>query len=197
MNVQQLFGMAASALGGQLSTGNAEADRYVRYVSKMVEQILTRWTSVGASGVKCHVAQHSEDGEKKCKSVAIGGCMACGSPVCIDHAFVSLRGVVCFVCADEVIGKHNPDAKTDRGRPFGFVDPYENESSEDTRQRHLRTLGLVETADEEAIKAAYRHLAKRYHPDRSPESERESCSKKLRGINEAYEWLTKKRSRAA
>jgi hypothetical protein len=163
----------------------------------MLEQVLTRWTAVGSSGVKCHVAQRTEDGGKSCKSVAIGGCMACGSPVCIEHAFVSPRGVLCYVCADEEIDKRNPDAKTDRGRPFGFVNPFENETGEETRRRHLRTLALADTADDEDIKAAYKRLAKRYHPDRAPESERDAASKKLRALNEAYEWLVRRKDRAA
>ena len=186
-----------SGIGGQVKTGNVEADRYVRYLGVMLEQVLTRWTSVGASGVKCHVAQHAEDGDEQCRSAAIGGCMACGSPVCIEHCFLSPRGVVCYVCADEAIRKGNPDGRTDRGRPFGFVDPYAGETEEETRKRHLRTLGLVETADDEAVKAAYKHLAKRYHPDRATPDEKNGAESKLRSINEAYGWLTKKRSRAA
>lgn len=196
MNIQQIIGAALSGIGGSVRTGHPEADRYARYLASMLEQILTRWTTVGASGVRCHVAKHTEDGGKPCKSVAIGGCMACGSPVCIEHAFVSPRGALCYVCADEEIAKRNPDDRGDRGRPFGFVDPSEDEDVEATAKRHLRTLGLVETADDEDIKAAYKRLAKRYHPDRAPESERDAASRKLRELNLAYEWLMH-RSKAA
>jgi hypothetical protein len=197
MNFQQMIGAALSGIGGSVRTGHPEADRYARYMAKMLEQILTRWTTVGASGVLCHLAQQAEDGDRQCKSVAIGGCMACGSPVCIDHAFVSPRGALCYACVDEEIAKRNPDAKNDRGKPFGFVDPYANETEEDTRRRHLRTLRLADSADADDIKAAYKRLAKSYHPDRAPESERDAASKKLRGLNEAYEWLVRRKDKAA
>jgi DnaJ-class molecular chaperone len=57
-------------------------------------------------------------------------------------------------------------------------------------------LNLAETADDEDIKAAYKRLAKRYHPDRAPEGERDAASRKLRELNLAYEWLMHRRKAA-
>ena len=49
----------------------------------------------------------------------------------------------------------------------------------------FRTLGVSETATEDEIKAAYRALAKKYHPDLNPDDP-QGAEKKMKEINEAY-----------
>ncbi len=51
-----------------------------------------------------------------------------------------------------------------------------------------QVLGIAENAPEEEIKAAYRKLAKKYHPDAHPGDV--ACEKKFREINEAYSVLS-------
>lgn len=53
-------------------------------------------------------------------------------------------------------------------------------------QDYYETLGLPRDADADAIRKAYRRLARRYHPDvnKSPEAE-----EKFKQVGEAYEVL--------
>lgn len=60
---------------------------------------------------------------------------------------------------------------------------------------HYRTLGLDRTADTAAIKAAFRRLAKLYHPDRNPRDP--GAPVRFREIVEAYEELADDVRRAA
>lgn len=62
----------------------------------------------------------------------------------------------------------------------------------DERERCLELLGLKPGASAQEIKAAYRDLAKVWHPDRFAHDARlqEKAQNKLKEINEAYEALT-------
>ena len=51
-------------------------------------------------------------------------------------------------------------------------------------------LGVSKNADEGEIKKAYRKLAIKYHPDKSPEDKKEEYTKKFQQISEAYEILS-------
>ncbi len=57
------------------------------------------------------------------------------------------------------------------------------------------TLGVERTADEGALKSAYRKLAMKYHPDRNPGDG--DAEHKFKEINEAYECLKDPQKRAA
>jgi DnaJ-domain-containing protein 1 len=56
-------------------------------------------------------------------------------------------------------------------------------------ERHLKTLGLAPGASSDVIKSKWRELAIKHHPDRAPEKRRAVAEKKMRSINEAYQWL--------
>lgn len=55
-------------------------------------------------------------------------------------------------------------------------------------KNYYKILGLSENATPEEVKAAYRKLAMKYHPDRNPDDK--DATKKLQEINEAYEVLS-------
>ncbi len=59
---------------------------------------------------------------------------------------------------------------------------------------YYRILGVDSTADETAIRAAYRKLARKYHPDKNKESDAEE---RFKEVNEAYEVLKDKEKRAS
>lgn len=53
---------------------------------------------------------------------------------------------------------------------------------------YYETLGIPRTADEKAIRSAYRKLARQYHPDVNPNDHQ--AEEKFKEINEAYEVLS-------
>ncbi|MFW6149962.1 MAG: molecular chaperone DnaJ [Chloroflexota bacterium] len=57
-----------------------------------------------------------------------------------------------------------------------------------TKRDYYETLGVDRTADESAIKKAYRRLAMQYHPDRNPGDQQ--AASKMAEINEAYAVLS-------
>ncbi|MCD6413536.1 MAG: DnaJ domain-containing protein [Elusimicrobia bacterium] len=48
-------------------------------------------------------------------------------------------------------------------------------------------LKLPEEASLNEIRNAYRRLAKKYHPDRCPDSDKRKCEERIKKINKAYE----------
>ena len=58
---------------------------------------------------------------------------------------------------------------------------------------YYKILGVEPTADDKAIKTAYRKLARKYHPDVSKEKDAEE---KFKDVNEAYEALKSADKRA-
>jgi len=59
---------------------------------------------------------------------------------------------------------------------------------------YYTVLGVDRTADEKAIKKAYRKLARQYHPDVNPDND--SAEQKFKEVSEAYEVLSDDRKRA-
>jgi len=59
---------------------------------------------------------------------------------------------------------------------------------------YYEVLGVPKDADEKAIKAAFRRLARKYHPDVNPN--KAEAERKFKEINEAYEVLSDKEKRA-
>lgn len=56
------------------------------------------------------------------------------------------------------------------------------------KKDYYEVLGLDKSADADAIKKAYRKLAKKYHPDINPDDK--SAEEKFKEVNEAYEVLS-------
>ena len=55
-----------------------------------------------------------------------------------------------------------------------------------------QVLGVSETATDEEVKAAYRRMVKKYHPDRYTDSAlKEQASEKLKEVNAAYDAIVK------
>ena len=56
-------------------------------------------------------------------------------------------------------------------------------------QDYYATLGVDKKASQDAVKKAFRNLARRFHPDHVEAAQREQAEKKFKEINEAYEVL--------
>mmetsp|Transcript_31464 Transcript_31464/g.73504 ORF Transcript_31464/g.73504 Transcript_31464/m.73504 type:complete len:169 (+) Transcript_31464:85-591(+) len=54
---------------------------------------------------------------------------------------------------------------------------------------HYATLGIDERASETSVKAAYRKLARQWHPDKHPQ-DHDHVERRIREINAAYETLS-------
>lgn len=63
-------------------------------------------------------------------------------------------------------------------------------------QDYYETLGVKRDADEKTIKAAYRKLARKWHPDLHSGKKKEEAEEKFKQINEAYEVLSDSEKRA-
>ncbi len=63
-------------------------------------------------------------------------------------------------------------------------------------QDYYETLGVNRDADEKTIKAAYRKLARKWHPDLHSGKKKEEAEEKFKQINEAYEVLSDSEKRA-
>jgi len=61
--------------------------------------------------------------------------------------------------------------------------------AQSARTKHLKALGLPDTADDASIKKAFRKLALMYHPDRNPTNV-EEATERFKQINEANTYLT-------
>lgn len=61
---------------------------------------------------------------------------------------------------------------------------------------HYDTLGVGQNATPAQIKAAYRKLASKTHPDRAPEGDRAKCEAAMKDINAAYATLGDAKKRA-
>jgi curved DNA-binding protein CbpA len=61
-------------------------------------------------------------------------------------------------------------------------------------KNHYETLGLLKTADDVVIKAAYKALAQKYHPDKH-KSSKDLYTKAMAELNAAFEALGTKASR--
>ncbi len=67
-------------------------------------------------------------------------------------------------------------------------------------ERHwdaYRELGLTPDASQEAIRQAYRQLARRYHPDHAPDGKQREYEEKMKRVNAAYAILGNPARRAA
>ncbi len=63
-------------------------------------------------------------------------------------------------------------------------------------QDYYELLGLKRDATEKEIKSAYRRLARKWHPDLRPESEKKEAAEQFKRVNEAYEVLKDPEKRA-
>jgi molecular chaperone DnaJ len=63
------------------------------------------------------------------------------------------------------------------------------------RKDYYKLLGVDKNADQKAVKAAFRKLARKYHPDANPGDKK--AEENFKEINEAYEVLSDKEKRAA
>ena len=73
--------------------------------------------------------------------------------------------------------------------------PKKSTARMDNTKNYYGTLGVLPTAEPIVIRAAYRALAMKYHPDKWT-GDKATAERRMREINQAYEILSDERSRA-
>lgn len=163
------------------------------WANKVGLSAIARWSPIVASHIRCGLP-YKMGSPHLCSNQAIAGCGCCKSPVCLDHAMVAGNAdVICLRCVNETVKiiqeriAKDPDRQPPRSRPMADESP----DREAEKLKHLKTLGL-DPDDEpglDEIKAAYRKLVAKHHPDRAPEAERKAATKRFLKIQAAYEFL--------
>jgi DnaJ-domain-containing protein 1 len=99
---------------------------------------------------------------------------------------------ICFACVGRAERSWGNGQQREVPPPAPAVD------SAEERKRYLKELGLKDPTDEREIKAAFRKLSARHHPDKArTESSRRKAEAKYKRITEAYSWLMQNHQRAA
>lgn len=178
------------------------------WIANLSAEALKSWTPVLVAGVRCGVPV-SPTSQVRCGGPGVRACICCATPVCLHHAMVAQTAdVVCIKCVtdymkllrergQEPATPHAPWVESGfeggKARAKAPPPPPSGHGEEDEsvlREKHLKVLGLDEDADEDEIKAAYRELVKRYHPDKaSSEAEKTRFNKKFLKIQAAWEYL--------
>ncbi len=197
MGFQDFFSGLAGHFVQEVDTGNPVADKYTRWIGKLLQNV-SRWTTISSAGIKCTVQLKDAFGIHSCGASAIGSCFVCGSPVCFSHAMIGTQdgNLICLGCV-HVAKQSIEDLRQkihDKNREVPNTQVIDK--TEEIK-KNLKTLGLSDSPSVDDIKQAYKNLAFKNHPDRFPESKRDSAKKKLSKINIAYEWLMKNYSDAA
>lgn len=179
MDMQVPLDVLAGVLGRVASVGRAEVDRYANWARGMSQQ-MSRWAQTAASGATCGCRLVTPQGLALCRSPAVAPCCVCGQTCCLEHVFVGHQQAVCAACvATARAVQRKPAAPAAEAEP-----PL-------TRAAALKTLGLKDGADQQAIKDRYRQLAKRHHPDRAKhEADRAKRENRMKAINRAFQFLS-------
>lgn len=159
------------------------------WANKVGVNALARWSPVVGSHIRCGLP-YKLGSPHMCANQAISGCGCCKAPVCLEHAMVAGNAdVVCLRCVNETF-KIIQERIAKEPRPASRR--VEDEASADAgreERKHLKVLGLDEDASLDEIKAAYRKLVAKSHPDKFPEDERKAATKKFLKIQAAYDFL--------
>lgn len=188
--LQHLIGRVAQGL----RPDDAISRHYARLMGDFGRHALMRWVATSQVGLGCRLVLVQGGMRHACPHPAAGACIACGHPVCLDHAFASPQdgNLICRACVQRVgpaaAGAQPPPSAA----PPAADDP--------ERLRALAQLDLRPGATPAEIKRRFRELSKDYHPDTLrglPEEEREAREARYRQITAAYTYLTQTEEAAA
>lgn len=185
MDFSQILGQFGQFFvgGGEMPPALAELRDWA---AELPAHALKRWGVVLLSGIRCGCGGN-------CHRAAAGTCVICHKPTCLAHAFVSGDAYLsCHQCVHEAAVARGGAGPTHAGPR-----PTPGPSPDDLRKKYLKMLGLKEGASHEDIRAAFKKLAAKHHPDRARDAvKRAVAEKKFKEINEAFQWLTKEKAAA-
>lgn len=204
-------GLLGAVIGNLSDRISPVLDHSIRpWISNLTRDAMKSWTPVLLAGLRCGVPVSPTEGAPRCGGPAVASCICCGKTTCLHHALVAqTAAIVCIGCVTEYMallrkngGSAVQDAPWVESRFEGGAPrnprqppppPSSQEDEEKIRDKHLRTLGLDEDADEDDVKAAYREMVKTWHPDRASDEQKSRYNKKFLKIQAAYEYLSKPR----
>lgn len=167
-----------------------------RFFSMFLTEAPMKWATMLMTQTPCFVIQHG----KRCQAKALSPCLTCGKPTCLDHSLLAADGrLMCHLC----VAKAYQLIRKEAGLPADeWTDAPKAESPKKKemplRQKHLATLGLEDPTNLAEIKAQFRALSKKWHPDRGKTPEAvERRTKKMKAISEAYHWLAAEEEKKA
>jgi len=131
-----------------------------------------------------------EAGPAYCQAPAVGLCLICRRPVCLNHALVSVdASLVCYACMKD----HAKVAK-----PW---QPPRQHRQQTAAQSALawayELLGVDDDATDAEIKKAYKQAVARYHPDRAENAQAAKADAQVfKTIQGAYAAIKQDRARS-
>lgn len=156
-----------------------------QWFSVLQRHALGKWGPVVMSGVRCSVRVERQP----CGNAGIAKCALCGQATCLRHAAIGFDATtICEQCLDDYRSVVEQKAK-DRPEP----EPAPDDTAAKKRAA-LRKLGLTADSSWDEVRAEYKALAKKYHPDKhanASAAERKRVETKMREINDAYAVLEK------
>jgi transposase InsO family protein len=156
----------------------------------------TVWLPKLVLGIPCDLSARGH----RCPNAAAATCVICGSPVCLEHCFVSRAAeVACFVCIHRSVSdfsgrspgvgsppppREKPPPKNDPPPPPRAVDP-----TLTLRLRSARKLlGVKPGTPRAELDQRYKKLLATWHPDRHPQ-DRARAEERFKAIRSAYDLL--------
>lgn len=158
--------IAATFLSGLQTAqagGGKVIDQLLQWGSLLARNAPARWGQQALKPTFCAVA--------KCEAQALVPCAACGKAYCLAHVLVSYHAEgICEPCALEFVAMKRKRTTTD-----------------DLVAEAYKTLRVPKTSDWDDLRAAYRSLAAKHHPDKQKtEAARAKAEKRMKEINAAY-----------
>lgn len=136
-----------------------------------------------------------------CSELGLLDCQVCGARVCLAHAFVNHQSqAVCHDCVRGVVGTKEDQkrARAAQHRQQRAERATRRPDADEQLVAALKELGLERGAAWDDVKAAYRYLALKHHPDRAKSpSAKSKATEKLAKINAAFSTLKAHYERAA
>lgn len=182
------------------------------WFSRLSQNAAKKWLPRILSDASCQVPTLSSGMPSPCTRHAIAVCDVCGRNVCLEHARVDHRGEgICFPCiaaAMKAAKQHGQaffDGNTvaDRGYenpppaggPGGARPPNNEQAKKEALREAYKILGVKQSCTDAELKAAYRKLASKWHPDKFTDSQKKSDAEtKIKRINRAHDFIVADRN---
>lgn len=188
------FQTAASVLERMNSGADGQLGRAWQMVNPWVTRLLanaaTKWIPILSHNAPCQIATPDGNGGwVPCQHPAIAFCDCCGKPTCLQHARVdSNAGAICFPCVATARALKQSERASYQPPPSG-QEAKKPEKQPLPRDEALKRLGLTAASSPQEIKATYKALVRKWHPDKHADADKAAAERRFREVQEAWEAL--------